>query len=291
MTPSPALLEQLSTSRFLVDLARPSVGVGERRSATKGAGMEFADYRPYQPGDDIRHLDLRLRERLGENFIRQYAVDRQLPITILLDTTASMAHGEPDKLAFAKQLAQLMGFVGLAAGDRVQVVAFADGRLEWSPRWQGPARAELLFGWIAQRQPAGAGSFAQALSLVARDLPAASLLILISDWWTEDVEAQLATLGAARQELIGLHVASPQELDPVSLGTGLVYMVDSESGEEVELMLDAETLADYKSAYAQWRETLAGQFARRQGRYFPISSADDVEHFFLRQLRGAGVIA
>ncbi len=64
--------------------ATASLGIGERRSRAKGAGLEFADHRAYQPGDDIRHLDLQLHARLGEHYVRQYSVFRQLPVTVAL---------------------------------------------------------------------------------------------------------------------------------------------------------------------------------------------------------------
>ena len=90
MTPSPRLLQSLQRSRVLVRSAKATVGVGERRSNAKGSGMEFLDYREYQPGDDVRHLDPHLFARTGGHYVRQYAVYQQLPITIIVDGSASM---------------------------------------------------------------------------------------------------------------------------------------------------------------------------------------------------------
>ncbi len=271
--------------------AKPTVGLGERRSSTLGAGMEFASYRPYQAGDDIRHLDMHVYARLGENVIRQYTVDRQLPITLIVDASTSMGFGEPSKLDTAKQLAHLLGYVGLAAGDRVQVGMFAEGGLKWSHRMQGREKAEVLFGWLEDAKAEGGQSFEQAIRTALPDLRAKGLVVLISDWWTEELTRELKALQSTGQEVVALHVMSPEELDPELLGPGLVDMVDSETGEEIELMLDAEMIASYRTALADWRKALRDEFATRGWRYFPISTTSSLEHFLLRELRGAGVIS
>ena len=77
--------------------------------------MEFADHRRYQPGDDLRHLDTHLHRRTGEHYVRQYEVHRQLPVTIIIDGSASMNFGNPTKFAFACGLASALAFsVGAA---------------------------------------------------------------------------------------------------------------------------------------------------------------------------------
>lgn len=291
MKPLTGLLEHLTTSRFLVSEAKPTVGLGERRSSTVGAGMEFASYRPYQPGDDIRHLDTHVYARLGENVIRQYTVDRQLPITIIVDASSSMGFGTPSKLETAKQLTHLLGYVGLAAGDRIQVGMFTGEGLEWSVRMQGREKAEILFAWLDGYEARGSDGFQQAIRSALPDLRAKGLVILISDWWTEALTRELLALQSTAQEVLAIHVMSPEELDPELLGPGLVDMVDSETGEELELMLDAEMISTYRGALADWRAALREEFATRGWRYFPISTATSLEHFLLRELRGAGVIS
>jgi uncharacterized protein (DUF58 family) len=291
LKPSTALLERLATSRFIVARAQPSVGAGERRSRAKGAGLEFVDHRPYREGDDVRHLDPRLLARLGENFIRQYSVDKRLPIFIVADASASMRYGAPDKFAFATGLAQALGFIGLNGGDQVQAAVYADGRLHWSPHVHGTARAPILFNWLDEQVPSGRGSFTQALKEVIRHIKTASLLILISDWWSEDPGRELDALDAGNHEILAFHIAAPQELDPTSLGDGPIDMIDAESGEEVELSLDPDVLRRYRSAYAEWQEALRQHFTRRQGRYFALSSAGDLEQIFMRDLRASGVIS
>ena len=121
MIPSPALLTSLMRSRLLVRQARATIGIGERRSRGKGAGMEFIDYREYQPGDDVRHLDPHLHARTGGYFVRQHAVYQQLPITIVVDGSASMNFGTPTKFDFACGLAAAELMLAAVGGDRSPV--------------------------------------------------------------------------------------------------------------------------------------------------------------------------
>src|SRR5690606_30697745 len=104
MRPPAALLERLNTTRLLPSAAQPSVGIGERRSQRKGPGMEFVDHRPYQPGDDTRHLDLHLYARTGDFMMREYSLNQQLPVTIVLDLSPSMTIGRGEKSDRSRQI-------------------------------------------------------------------------------------------------------------------------------------------------------------------------------------------
>jgi uncharacterized protein (DUF58 family) len=289
MTPPPALLNALRRSRLAIRHAVPSTGVGERRSPQKGSGLEFADYREYQPGDDVRHLDPHLHARHGNYFTRQYAVDQQVPVTIVLDASASMQSGEPEKFAFGRDLAASVAFAALAGGDSAQIIACRDGDAVLSLRVQGVDRAPVLFRWIDGLQPAGAG-FGKMLPAVERKLKPRSLTFLISDFWLDDPERDLRSLGGSGCEFIALHVLSPQESDPAHLAQGQSCLVDTESGEEVELTIDPATLERYGHALAAWRETLRGAFSRIRGRYLPIRSDASVETLLLRDWRSMGLL-
>jgi uncharacterized protein (DUF58 family) len=112
--PSPRLLQSLRRSRLLVRSAKATTGIGERRSKAKGSGLEFLDYREYQPGDDVRHLDPHLFVRTGAHYVRQYAVYQQLPITIIVDGSASMNFSTPSKFDVAVGVASALAFIGLS---------------------------------------------------------------------------------------------------------------------------------------------------------------------------------
>lgn len=290
MRPQPALLEQLSLAQLALLRAKPSVGVGERRSAAKGAGIEFAEHRPYRAGDDVRHLDPRVLARLGDSYIRQYFVDRQLPVYVLLDGSRSMQSGTPKKFETASQIAQLMAFVVLAAGDRVQLGYAADGKFQWSSPMQGRARTETLFQWVGDRVPGGRGNFGEALERASRDMAKGAYVVAISDWWDDGVERALDRLDDRGCDVVAIQVAAPEELDPAVIGGGSFLMVDEETGEELETTLDEDVLRRYRAALVEFQARLRQRLVRRGGRFFALSSALDIQRFFLRDLRDAGVL-
>ncbi|MBK8082692.1 MAG: DUF58 domain-containing protein [Devosia sp.] len=253
--------------------------------------MEFADHRPYASGDDVRHVDARVLARLGQPYIRQYSVDRQLPILVVLDATLSMAHGEPDKFGFALTLARTLAFVGLAGGDLVQGCVFAGGRLHYSPRVQGTSRAPQLFDWFRQFRPEGRTSFAEGLVKALPHARRRSLVIVISDFLFEGIDDVLRKAGGARDlEILAVHVASPDELDPALVGSGPVYLVDAETGAEIEITLDEATRTSYRDMFGRWQDTIRSAVRRRFGRYHCFSTTTGLEQVFLHEFRRTGVI-
>src|ERR1700730_8155031 len=162
MIPSPGLMTSMMRSRLVGRRARATTSFCERRSRRKGAGMEFMDYREYQAGDDVRHLDPHLYARTGGYFVRQHAVYQQLPIAIIVDGSASMNFGTPTKFDFACGLASALAFVGLAGGYVVEVGLQTGARLSLSSRVRGMRRAPAIFDWLAAQRPAGS-DFSEAL--------------------------------------------------------------------------------------------------------------------------------
>src|SRR5690606_29435590 len=97
---------------------------GERRSKKKGQSVEFADYRNYVVGDDLRRIDWNLYARLDKLFLRLFMEEEDLSVSIVVDTTASMDYGDPGKLLYAKRVAAALGYIGLVHYNRVNLYAF-----------------------------------------------------------------------------------------------------------------------------------------------------------------------
>jgi len=113
----------------------------------------------------------------------------------------------------------------------------------------------------------------------------------LSDWWVDDPEKDLKVLGSLRQEIFAVHIASPQELDPVQLGTGEVRLVDSENGHEVELLIDGNVLDCYRTAYTAWQERLRQLITNQLGRYLPVRSDTSLDSLLLHDWRRLGLIS
>jgi uncharacterized protein (DUF58 family) len=211
---------------------------------------------------------------------------------VLVDGSASMLIDGGVKYRRALELAQAFGFVALAGGDRVVIAAQDRKGLRWSPRWQGPARADAMFQWIAaQEQTAHGGDFAGALKDVLEHLPRAGLLIVLSDWWGEGLQRPLDMLAAAGQEILAVQILTPDEDEPAKLGPGPLTLVDVEDGETVELVLDTDVAASYDRMLAEWRREMRESFAIHQWHFLTITSDADVSEFYLRTLRGSGILS
>src|SRR5437773_8655029 len=112
---------------------------GERRSKRKGQSVEFADYRNYVKGDDLRHLDWNLYARLDRLFIRLFQEEEDLHFYVLIDNSLSMDFGAPTKLHYARQVAAALAFIGLVNMDRVVIEAFNDRLVQSLPAEIGRA--------------------------------------------------------------------------------------------------------------------------------------------------------
>lgn len=292
MKPDPVLLERLALSRFMPHRANPSVGTGERPSSVHGVGLEFGGHRPYREGDDLRRLDPRVRARLGQDFVRVYAEDRQLPVTIVLDASQSMLEGGRDKRELAVGVAQLLAFIGMAGGDQVRVVAVSGSGTRWSPRWQSLSKSDEMFAWIAGTEPAGAVQFGSELARVAQQLPPASLLVVVSDFWTDNFEKSVQAAAAHGHQFVAIHIEAAEEGDPSLVGEGLIHLVDSESDDVVDVVLDDQTIAAYKAASADRTDKLRAQIVKWGGFYIRATAgATGLRDLFLTTLRSAGVIS
>jgi len=291
MRPPAALLERLNTTRLLPSAAQPSVGIGERRSQRKGPGMEFVDHRPYQPGDDTRHLDLHLYARTGDFMMREYSLNQQLPVTIVLDLSPSMTIGRGEKSDRSRQLAQLLGFTALVGGDRVQVIVPEGDQLLVSDRWHGATRAEPMFDWISRASASETLEFPKTLSRLPEHLPPRGMVIVISDWWDAGLEPALDSLAAHGQELLGIQVLSPVEIDPAAMTSGTVTLEDAETGDEIELPVDAALLNRYRQLFAARQAHIEAQFNRRQWHFITVATEDDLTGLFTHTLRARGILS
>src|SRR2546421_10389637 len=127
---TPELLRRLEQFQLLAARRAKSSAKGERRSRARGQSVEFADYRNYVAGDDLRYLDWNLYGRLERLFLKLYEEERELPVRIFLDASESMTFGAPRKFDFARQVAAAIGYVALCGFDRVSVIAFPDSPAE-----------------------------------------------------------------------------------------------------------------------------------------------------------------
>src|SRR5579864_4766382 len=153
-------LEQLELVSRKIFLGRMK---GERKSKRKGQSVEFADYRNYVIGDDLRFLDWNLFARLEKLFIRLFMEEEDLHFYVLIDNSLSMDFGTPSKLHYAKQVAAALGFIGLVNLDRVVVEAFNDRLTQTMPAVRGRRSLWRLLDFLQKVEPAGPSDLKQSL--------------------------------------------------------------------------------------------------------------------------------
>lgn len=286
----PSELREALTRSRLGDLgAVARRGVGERRSRDKGAGLEFADHRAYQPGDDMRHLDVSVYARHRVPVIKQYHPMRRLDVELLIDCSPSMAFGRPSKFAVALRLAAGLACSALAGSDRARVRAL--GRRDREPALVASALQrldEVLFG-LERLAPDGRHALRDELALVSRDLPDGALVIVISDFLDDASDDALAPLAERAGALLGVQVLAPEELRP-DLPEGASRLFDAETGDALEVAWRDETRIRYDRELAALQEEVRSALFRIEGRFLTISSDRPLDRIFLEDLPNEGVL-
>jgi uncharacterized protein (DUF58 family) len=275
---------------------------GERRSTRRGGSVEFADYRPYAPGDDFRAIDWNAYARLEHLFLKLFAEEEDLAVHVVLDRSRSMDFGAPardgeaqTKLALGKRLAGAIAYMALSNYDRASVAAFGAGprTVEATPLYRGKGRIFRIFDFLEGLEAReGAVSIDAALkTLVERHRPKPGVVVVVSDLLDPaGYEEGLKRLRYGPWEPLLVHVLSPDELDPRRGGDH--KLVDSESpARTVEVSLDGRAIAAYRARLAGFLAH-AEAFCRRHGIGYVRASCDvELEGLVLRTLREARFVA
>jgi uncharacterized protein (DUF58 family) len=284
-----AFLRQLE--RLLLLMKAPVRGglKGGRRSVKRGQSVEFADYRDYALGDDLRQLDWNVLARLEKLFVKLFIEEEDVTITILLDGSVSMASGTPDKLQFAKRAAAALGYIGLASEDKVAVSVLGGRAARRRTQLRGSGRVfRLLAELSAIRVTDGPTDLVAAARHAAAQLTGRGVVILISDLLDPSADRVIRELASTRSELIILHVLSPDELDPPLEGD--LRLVDAETGASVDVTADLATIDAYRDRLAEWKASFAHLAARRQATYVDLSSDVPLNDLVFAELRRRRVL-
>ena len=262
---------------------------GGRRSVKRGQSVEFADYRDYTLGDDLRQLDWNVYARLEKLFVKLFIEEEDVTITFLLDASPSMAFGKPQKLLFAKRAAAALGYIALAGEDRVVVAALTGRMARRQGGLRGSGRVFRLLANLSGIQPAeGPTDLVSSARHAAAMLSGRGVIVLISDLLDPGADRVIRELAATGSELIVLHALSPDELDPPLEGD--LKLVDSETREGVDVTIDLATLDDYKARLAAWQEGLADLASKRRASYVPISTDTPLADLVFAELRRRRVV-
>ena len=241
-------LEQLS---LLARKIRTGAARGENISIHRGASLEFSDYRLYQPGDDFRYLDWNIYRRLNRLFVKQFSAEEDLTVHILIDTSRSMAFGDPSKLWYAGRLAAALAYMAVNNLDRVGVSAFAEGIEHSMQPVRQTSHVFTIFDYIAGLKPSGKTEFSRTLRDYSLRTKRPGLAILISDLLDpKGYEEGLRALIYRRFDIMLIQVLDEDEMSPHLKGP--YRLVDGETDEETELNVENDTVMMYKHRLAAY---------------------------------------
>jgi uncharacterized protein (DUF58 family) len=257
-----AFLTELEGLRMLARKVFRGQMRGERRSRNKGQSVEFVDYRPYLKGDDLRRIDWNLYGRLERYYIKLFEEEEDLRLYILLDCSASMDYGNPNKFRHAMHLAAALSYIVLANLETVAVSVFAGGYDIISTPTRGKGKIHLILRQLSGLQAQGASLLGAAAARFAAHTRKSGVVCVISDFLMTEGISAIAPLAGSGHQLELIQVLSPEEANPQLAGD--LELVDSESGEAVEVSLGISVMRRYHQRLAALQEELA-VFARRGG--------------------------
>jgi uncharacterized protein (DUF58 family) len=279
-----SVLQRLDNVALLTRRPMATGRPGRRRSPLAGSSMEFADYRRYTPGDDFRRIDWRAYARLERLFLRIFEAEENIPVTILIDCSASMVHGEPEKATQAKAIAAALAYIALKCEDSVIMGALTDKLVNYR-KIGGSKNAIWKVGdFLNQLPSSGTTNLSRALYDMGRVLTSPGLTIVISDFLdVNGYETGVRAIRQLRQEIALLQILSPDEIDPQLQGDW--QLRDSEGKQTIEVSASSHIVQAYRERLARFTSELAACAHTYAGSYTLIASDTEIIDVVQRLLR------
>ncbi len=239
---------------------------GERRSKRKGQSVEFADFRNYSRGDDLRFIDWNLFARLDRLYLKLFLEEEDLHFFALVDDSLSMEFGSPSKLFAAKQIAASLGYIGMCRGDRVSLASFS-----------------------TIDRPAVLRGKSNALRRFCTRTRSKGIIVLVTDLMSkEGYESALRLLVAREMDVFLVHLLSPEELEPNLHGD--LKLVDVEDGDVREITISANLMERYQENLNQFIDQAKTFCNKRSITYVPARSDQSADLLIGDYLRTRGLV-
>lgn len=229
---------------------------GQYHSRFKGQGIEFDDFREYQPGDDVRFIDWNVTARMNDPFVRKYVEERELSVMLCVDVSGSGDYGSQDdsKRERAAEIAAVFAFSAVQNQDKVGLTLFSSEVEQYLPARKGAPHALRVLRDILNNEPKQHGTdLKPALDLALNRIAHRALVILVSDFITTDSswEKSLRAV-AAKHDVVAAQIMDPREIELPNAGR--VCLEDPETGEQILV----------NTSHPAVREQFAARVAERQ---------------------------
>lgn len=256
---------------------------GLHRSPFLGLSLDFAEHRPYMPGDDIRRIDWRLFARTDRHFVKQFEADTNANFIVVLDISRSMDYGSHTvtKLDYARYLAASLAYFSSTQRDRVGLVTFDDDIVDFVP--PSAKHLDVVLHTIDRIEAGRPGSLAPPLKKMTENFRRRGVMVVVSDFYEEPtvVVDSIKQLRYRGNDLIVFHILDPDELEfPFEKASSFV---DLESGERVPVV--PETLREgYRSLIRNHTETLLRLCTENRIDYTLVSTGTPLDYALFRYL-------
>ena len=250
---------------------------GLHRSPNLGTSMDFAEHRAYMPGDDLRRIDWRLFGRSDRYYVKEFEADTNTNLLLLLDVSGSMSFGSAGitKLQYAKYLASCLGYFSSRQRDRLGLVTFVDGIVDYVP--PSAKHLQIVLQTIARANASGQGSIDTALRQISEFARRRQIIVVISDLYDdpERVVRAVARLRNRGNDLIVLQVLDPAELDlPFD---DAANFEDMETGEAIPVV-PGLLREQYRTLVQEHTATLARMMREERIDYALFNTAQPLDH-------------
>ncbi|MCE5268029.1 MAG: DUF58 domain-containing protein [Planctomycetaceae bacterium] len=286
---SPELLARLEKMELVSRKVFRGRMKGERRSPRKGQSVEFADFRNYVPGDDLRFVDWNTYARLERLFLKMFLEEEDLHFYALIDASASMDYGEPTKLRFAVQLAAALGFIGLVRGDRVKIETIGQPAKQAAPVFRGRRSLWRMLDHLDSLKPGPSVSLAEGIKSFCIRNSGKGIVVLLSDLMDKaGYESALRYLAARDMDVYVIQILSPEEFEPDVQGD--LRLVDCEDADVAEVTVTGPLLKRYKETLAAFVASARDFCARHGMSYLLARSETPVEQLLTGYLSTRGLV-
>lgn len=257
-----------------------SGGTGEHVARRRGGSAEFREHRPYAPGDDLRRIDWLAFARSGVPVVKTFRAEEDVVVRLLLDASASLGFGNPRKIEVSQRLAAALAFLALNDSERVQVLVTGHEESRGLSVIGEPRRGQGALHRVLRELSAvdarGRASLAAALRAVSERALRPGLLVVLSDFLDPSpVAEELSRLRAQGHALALVQVQSRMELEPSFEGD--LALVDSETGEELNVTMDASAIEAYLARLTGLVEELRATARRLGARYVRVVTDEPLE--------------
>jgi uncharacterized protein (DUF58 family) len=285
----PALLAKLDQLDLVSRKVLAGKLKGERRSKRVGQSVEFADYRNYVVGDDLRFIDWNIYARLDRLFLKLFLEEEDLALYVLVDVSKSCDYGNPNKAHYIKQVAAALGYVGLVNYNRVTLAAMSDGLVAQTDALRGRRRVPQMLEFLSGLKPTGQSHFAEACKRFALAHRSKGVLVVLSDFYDKSgYETGLRYIAGGKYDLFAVQVLSPQEIEPELQGD--LKLRDIEDDDTAEVSITQPLIKQYKANLNAYCLALKQYISRRGGTYLFTSTAVPFDALVLNYLRERGVL-